>query len=350
MTGKLTLAELAKVVGGEVRGDPDVGLTGMASIDEAGPDQITWAVDRRYVESLSRSRAGAVVVPVDFGPTPMPALLCRDPDEAIAEILARLAPPLWRPGTGIHPTAVVSPSAKLGQDVAIGPYAVVGEDAEIGDRTVLHAHVVIGPEVKVGPDCFFWPHVVVRERCVIGARVILHPQVTVGGDGYGYRFAGGRHNKIPQIGIVRIEDDVEIGAGSCVDRAKVGATVVGRGTKIDNLVQIAHNVQIGPHCLLVAQVGIAGSVKLGQYVVLGGKVGIRDHLSIGDGAKVGAFSGIWRDVPAGVTVAGIPARDGRLWIRQQMLLDRLPQLNALVRRLEERVASLEAAADHQQDP
>jgi UDP-3-O-[3-hydroxymyristoyl] glucosamine N-acyltransferase len=349
MTATLTLAELAEAVGAEVRGDPGVLIAGVATIDEAGSEQITWASDHRYAESLSRSRAGAVVVPTDFGPTPMPALLCRDPDEAIAEILARLAPPVWRPKAGVHPTAVVWPSVRLGRDVAIGPYAVVGEDAEIGDRTVVHAHVVIGPEVRIGPDCIFWPHVVVRERCVVGARVILHPQVTIGSDGYGYRFVNGRHNKIPQIGIVRIEDDVEIGAGSCVDRAKVGATVVGRGTKIDNLVQIAHNVQIGPHCLLVAQVGIAGSVKLGQYVILGGKVGIRDHLSVGDGAKVGALSGIWRDVPAGVTIAGIPARDGHLWIRQQMLLDRLPQLNALVRQLEKRVTSLEAAADHQQD-
>jgi len=349
MEPKPTLAELAEAVGGEVRGDPRVVVTGVATVDQADPHQITWVSDERYAADLLTSRAGAAVVPAGFGPTPMPVILCRDPEAAIATILGRLAPPIWQPARGVHPTAVVAPTARLGCDVAVGPYVVIGDRVTVGDRTVLHSHVVIGPDAAIGADCFFWPHVVVRERCVIGARVTLHPQVTVGSDGYGYRFADGRHHKIPQIGIVRIEDDVEVGAGSCIDRAKVGATVIGRGTKIDNLVQIAHNVQVGPHCLLVAQVGIAGSVTLGPYVVLGGKVGVRDHLTIGDGAKVGACSCVARDVRAGVSVAGIPARDGRLWKRQQMLLDRLPQLHALIRELEKRVTNLEAAADHPED-
>ncbi|MBN1344391.1 MAG: UDP-3-O-(3-hydroxymyristoyl)glucosamine N-acyltransferase [Phycisphaerae bacterium] len=348
MTVKRTLAELAEIVGGEVRGDGGLAVTGVAAIDQAGPDDVTWVADPRYAEALAKSRAGAVVAANGFEPTPMPAILCEDPETAIALILECLAPPVWCPEPGIHPTAVVAGTAQLGQDVSIGPYAVVGERSVIGDRTSLHAHVVIGPDVTIGSDCAFWPHVVVRERSEIGSRVIVHPQVSIGCDGYGYRFAEGRHHRIPQTGNVRIEDDVEIGAGSCIDRAKVGTTVIGQGTKIDNLVQIAHNVEIGPHCLLVAQVGIAGTAKLGPYVVLGGKVGVRDHVSVGPGTKVAACSCIAQDVPAGVSLAGIPARDGQLWLRQQVLLDRFPQLHAHIRRLEKRVASLETAADHQQ--
>lgn len=349
MTTQCTLAELAKATGGTLRGNGHVSIVGVAGIDQADPDQITWVSDSRYADKLTASRAGAVVVPTGFGDTPMPAILCDDVDAAVSILLERLAPPIWRPESGIHPTAVVSPSAKLGDQIAVGPYAVIGDNTVIGDRTAVHAHVAIGPDVGIGSDCLFWPHVTVRERCIIGSRVIVHPQAVIGSDGYGYRFADGRHNKIPQTGIVRIEDDVEIGACTCLDRAKVGETVIGQGTKIDNQVQIAHNVTVGPHCILAAQTGLAGTVVVGQYVVMGGAVAVRDHVTIGDGARVAGRAGPMKDVPAGASVGGIPARDGRLWLRQQRSLDRLPQTQITVRELEKRVANLEAAADHQQD-
>jgi len=349
MVARQTLAELSEAVGGQVRGDAGVCVVAVAAVDEAGPDEITWVTNSRYAAKLPSSRAGAVVVPLEFEQTPMPAILCSDPEAAIALILERLAPPVWTPEPGVHPTAVVAETARLGEGVAVGPCAVVGHQAVIGDRTVLHAHVVIGPDATVGADSVFWPHVVVRERCRIGSRVIAHPQVTIGSDGYGYRFADGRHHKIPQTGIVRIEDDVEIGAGSCIDRAKVGETVIGQGTKIDNLVQIAHNVQVGPHCLLVAQVGLSGTVKLGQYVVLGGKAGVREHVNVGDGVRVAGGGALWQDAPAGATLGGNPACDSRLWVRQRHLVGKLPEMHARMRELEKRVASLEAAADDQRD-
>lgn len=342
-----TLGELARIVGGEVRGDEGIRIRSVASIEQAEAGQITWLADPSYADKLSSSRASAVVVSKDFGETPMPALRVDDAAGAMVILLEKLAPPPWRPVPGVNPSAVVAESASLGSGVAVGPNAVIGEGVRIGEGTSVHAGVVVGPDVTIGSDCVLWPNVVIRERCTIGSRVILHPNVTIGSDGYGYRFIDGRHMKIPQTGTVRIEDDVEVGAGSCIDRAKVGATVIGAGTKIDNLVQIAHNVEIGSHCLLVAQVGIAGTVRMGQYVVLGGKVGVRDHVTIGDGVQVGACSCIAQDVPAGERLAGIPARDGRLWLRQQRLLDKFPEIHAQMRRLEKRVASLEATDDRQ---
>jgi len=345
MAVSFSLLELAKLVGGVVRGDAKRRIDGVASLDEAGPTQITWIAHEKYVSRLATSKAGAVVVTPRFGETPMPAILCDDPDWAIVQILRRFAPPLPHPPAGVHPSAVVDESVHLGQDVAVGPNVVIGRATRIGDRTVLHANVVIGPEVEIGADCVLWPAVVVRERCRLGDRVILHPHVTIGSDGYGYHLVQGRHEKIPQIGTVVIEDDVEIGAGSCVDRAKFGQTVIGEGTKIDNLVQIAHNVRIGPHCIIVAQTGIAGSTQLGRYVMLGGQVGVRDHLVLGDQVRAAACCCISKDVPAGMVVNGIPAVDNRQYLREQAQVRRLPEWAALLKDLARRVERLEAATD-----
>lgn len=347
MSKSYALAEIAKWAGGAVRGHASTRISGVAGLDEADSSQISWLADEKYAPQLTTSKAGAVVVPTHYGATPMPAILCDNPSLAIATILEKFAPPVPRPAPGVHPQACVSASARLGRDVAVGPFVVIGDESVVGDRTVLHAHTYIGPEVRIGNDCELWPCVVVRERCRLGNRVVVHPNCTIGADGFGYQFVGGRHAKIPQIGSVEIEDDVEIGANSTIDRAKFGATRIGRGTKIDNLVQVAHNVRIGPNCMIVAQCGIAGSTRLGQGVVLGGKAGLRDHISLGDGVQIAGCACVSKDVPAGKTMIGSPAVDHEQFIRERAKVRRLPEMADQLRALIKRVEQLEASTDHQ---
>lgn len=340
-----TLAEIAKWMGGAVRGDSSQRINGVSGIEEAGPTDITWIAHERYAGKLAASKAGAVLVPETYGETRMPAVLVSDPSRAIITVLNHFAPAASRPPQGVHPSATVSPSAKLSRDVAIGPYVTIGSGARIGDGCVLHANVFVGEDVALGKGCELWPGVVIREGCQLGDRITIHPNATIGADGFGYQFFDGRHNKIPQIGIVVIEDDVEIGANSTIDRAKFGATRIGRGTKIDNLVQVAHNVQIGPNCMIVAQCGIAGSARLGQGVVLGGQVGVRDHAVLHDGAQSAACACISKDVPAGTTVIGTPAQEQEQWIRERGKLRRLARLADELQGLIQRVERLEASAN-----
>lgn len=339
------LSELAKHVSGAVRGDGGVRITGVNSIEEAGPGDITWLTDEKYAEALGDSQASAVVVPQRYGATPMPAILADDPAYAFALILEKFAPPIPRPPAGIHPSAVVAESAEIGEEVAIGPHVVVGERARIGSRSVLHAQVFIGADTVLGEDCELWPGVVVRERCTLGRRVVIHPSSTIGADGFGYHFTQGRHHKIPQIGRVEIGDEVEIGAGCAVDRAKFGATRIGAGTKIDNQVQVAHNVQIGPGCIIVAQTGLAGSVRVGRGAVLAAKVGIGDHLSIGEGAVVAACSCVSKNLRPGARVVGIPAVDMEQFIRERGKVKQLPRMAEQLRDLIKRVEQLETSTD-----
>jgi UDP-3-O-[3-hydroxymyristoyl] glucosamine N-acyltransferase len=259
--------------------------------------------------------------------------------------MSALAPPLPAPPVGVHPSASVAESASLGAGVAIGPNVVIEAGARVGAHTILHAGVSIGQDSSIGDDGRLWNNVVVREGCHIGDRVVIQPNAVIGADGFGYYHHEGRHRHIPHTGRVIIGDDVEIGACSCVDRSKTGDTVIGSGTKIDNLVQVAHNVVIGENCLLCAQVGVAGSAVLGQYVVLGGHVGIRDNIVLHDGVMVGACSCVPQDVPAGTKVTGIPAVESRQFLREHATMRKLPALISQVRELAERVKSLEAAAD-----
>ncbi|NLX12559.1 MAG: UDP-3-O-(3-hydroxymyristoyl)glucosamine N-acyltransferase [Phycisphaerales bacterium] len=346
MSKSYTLAEIAKWVGGVVRGDAGRRITGVSCIAEASPTEITWLAHDKYIPELRSSRAAAVVVHERFGETPMPAILVADPELAMTGVLDHFAEPVPRPPMGVHPTACVAATASLGPRVAVGPYAVIGENVRIGEQSVIHAHVVIGEQATIGRTCELWPGVVVRERCRLGDRVIVHANTTIGADGFGYRFTGTAHAKVPQIGIVEIGDDVEIGANCCIDRAKFGSTRVGSGTKIDNLVQIAHNVRIGESCLIVAQCGIAGSTHLGRGVVLGGQVGVRDHVHLHDGVQAAACCCISKDVPARTVVNGIPAIDNRQYLREQATVRKLPQMADQIKDLIKRIEQLESTTDH----
>jgi len=355
---ELSLAELAARIGARLVGPHGAQrMEGVAPLDSATPAQCAFYANPRYKKQLLATRAGAVLVSEDDAalvPSSAAALVAAQPYVAFAKASA-LFHPAPAAVAGISPDALVHPDAKIDPTAQIQAGANVGPHATIGPRTILRPGAHVLAFAQVGADCLLHAGAVVRERCVLGDRVILQPNCVIGSDGFGFAFdlegdeaqgqPGPMHRKIPQAGIARIEDDVEIGACSCVDRATLGETVVGRGVKVDNLVQIAHNVQVGPLSLLVAQSGVSGSTTLGAGVVLAGQVGVVGHLHIGDGARIGAQSGVARDVPEGATLSGTPAIDHREWLRLSASLPKLAELVREVKRLSGRVAELEAALD-----
>lgn len=343
-----TTTQIAQAVTGQVRGDAARAIAGIGSVESAGPGEITWVAQDALLKKLPACKAGAVLIRPAWAkdvPAGSVAILVDRPSVAIVTVLGMFEEkPAVAPG--VHPTAVVDPTAVLGASVSVGPHVTIGPGVQIADRTVLHAGVFLGQGVQIGTDCVIWPNVVIRERCVIGSRVIIHPNATIGADGFGYEFLDGRHVKVPQIGNVVIGHDVEIGANACIDRAKFGSTRIGPGAKIDNLVQIAHNVELGPGVILVAQVGIAGSAKIGAFSVLGGQTGVADHCRIGNQVTVASASAVTGEVPDKTQVAGIFAFDAREWRRSQIAVRRLPKLLEQVRELARRVQELESANDH----
>jgi len=349
MKPSYSLDEIAETVGGTVRGDGTVKITGVADLATAMGDQITWVTSDKYASKLESSAAGAALVAAGFGSAPMPVVLCNPIERSVAKLLGMFALPASRPEPGIHPTAVIHEAARIGTNPSIGPHVVIDAGVEIGACCLLHAGVFIGRDTTVGDECEFWPNVVIRDGCVIGSRVIIHGNAVIGSDGLGYYFDEGRHHKVPHVGGVVIEDDVEIGACSCVDRAKFGNTVVGRGSKLDNLVQIAHNVTVGQHSIFAALSGVAGSSHVGSYVYFGGQAGVIDNISIGDRVRLGAKSLATRNVNAGTMISGIPAQRHRKELRENAAIRRLPALAALVKDLQARVAELEAALSRQPD-
>ena len=321
-----SLRAIQAQVGGELAGDPTLEITGVNALELARPGELSFAESERYAVKLQQTKASAVIIPVQFPSVAHRATLrVENPRLAFVQVLQMFyAPPAPKPG--IHRSAVVAPDAQLGPDVTIGECAVVRSHARIGAGTVIESGVHVGEGVVIGESCAIGPNVVIAHGCRLGNRVILHGGVVIGADGFGYIWTKDRHTKIPQVGNVIIGDDVELGANVCVDRATFGSTVIQRGTKIDNLVQIAHNDIIGEHVIMSGQVGLAGSVTVGNRAVFGGQAGVADHLTIGDDAKIGAGSGVIKDVRPGETVWWFPARPIKEIKRELAALALLPQL------------------------
>ncbi|MFP4144686.1 MAG: UDP-3-O-(3-hydroxymyristoyl)glucosamine N-acyltransferase [Phycisphaeraceae bacterium] len=326
-----TAREIADAVDGDLIGPAGVELTGVESLADARPGQLTFIGEPAWAADWPRSRASAALVTRGVEPPADPhrtLIFVENADLALARALALFAPEPVLPEPGVHRSAVVDPTAELGEDVRIGPLCVVGPRARIGQGSVLHAQVTVMTDSQVGENCTLWPGTVIRERCTLGSRCTLHPNVSIGADGFGYRpdEDGRGLVKIPQIGTVELGDDVELGSGVCIDRGKFSATRLGDGCKIDNLVQIAHNCQLGRCVVIAGGSAIAGSVTIGDGAMLGGTVAVRDHLTVGPGARVAGGAQVVRDVPAGETWGGSPALPLREAIQQVSALRKLPDL------------------------
>ncbi len=345
-TPEITAEDLCAQLGGTLTGDGSTTVRSVAPLDVAGSDDLSWVGSAKYLPQLADSSAGVVLIPKDCAaPTDRTTISVDDPDLAMCSSLAALAPPAMLIPPGVDARACVDETATV-SGACVGPLVYVGRHAVVEAGTQLHPGVYVGPHAHIGRDCVLHPNVVVGAHCELGDRTIIHMNSSIGADGFGYLQREGRHVKIPQIGRVIVEDDVEIGANSCVDRARSGETRVGRGTKIDNLVQIAHNVRVGKHCVLVGQVGISGSTTLGDYVVLAGQAGVADHLRVGDRVQIGAQSGVMNDITEPGNYIGAPAVPFLEHGRQLANLRRLPKLAAQLRDLVKRIERLESTADH----
>jgi UDP-3-O-[3-hydroxymyristoyl] glucosamine N-acyltransferase len=332
-----TLQELASMSGGELVGDPKLNITGAASLAEATSGEISFFANRKYISLLRKTRASAVFVPPDFAePVAAAQVRVSNPTKAFEQVVLKFSPKPITYTPGIHPSAIVERSVRLGERVSIQPHAVIEDGSQIGDDTIIGAGSYIGHETTIGTACLIYPLVTIRERSRIGSRVIIHSGAVIGADGFGFEMVDGRQQKIQQLGIVQIDDDVEIGANTTIDRARFGRTWIQQGVKIDNLVQIAHNIVIGKNTVIAAQTGIAGSVQIGQRVLIGGQAGVIEHIEIGDNTAIGAQSGISKSISGGAWWASpaVPLAEAKqqiAWIR------RLGKLFARVKEIEKKL-------------
>lgn len=338
----MKLSDIAERLACRLEGDGSIEVRRVAGIDRAGAGDLTFFANPRYKAALVSTRASAVILADDAPAAPCAMLRTANPYLAFANAVALLAEPMPQP-RGIDRLSAIDPTASLAPDVSVGPFAVIGPNVRIGTRTIIHSHVFIGPETHIGDDCRIHTHVAIRERVTIGNRVVVLNGAVIGSDGYGFaRRPDGTHQKIPQVGTVVIEDDVEIGANTAIDRPAVGETRVQAGTKIDNLVQIAHGVTIGRNVLLAAQVGIAGSTVLEDDVVFAGQVGVAGHVTIGKGTIATAKTGIPNSTDPGVLISGYPAVPNREWLRSSAIIRKLPELKKTLTELERRLGELES--------
>ena len=336
---KKTLQEIAAIVGGRIAGDATVEIEGLENIAGAGCTDLTFAVEP-HIEEAKNCSAAAVMLPNGVEDFPKTALYVEDPRAAFAKLLNIFTPKLER-AVEISDKAHVGNDVKMGQNVTIMPFAMVDDHAVIGDNVVLYPHTYIGQYAEIGADSIIYSNATVREHCRVGKRCVVHSSAVIGSDGFGFTTKDGVHTKVPQVGIVVLEDDVEIGAHDGIDRAAMGATVIGKGTKIDNLVHIGHNCKIGANCLIVAQTGISGSTTVGHNVTFGGQVGTVGHINIGANSVYAARSGIIGDMPEGVFCAGFPVQSHTEWLRMQAAMKRLPEMMKKMKQLEKKLAKYE---------
>lgn len=337
-----TLAEIAKFLKADFVGDPKTVITGISGIKEAKEGDITFVANLKYNHLVKETNASAIIASKDFtADTQKPVIHTENPSLAFSKVVSLIFPIETKHPQGIHPQAVLSKSAKLGKNVAVGAYAVLEDNVGVGDNTIIYGGSYIANDAIIGKDCLIYPNVSIRERVKIGNRVIINNGTVIGSDGFGYVTIEGVHNRIPQVGTVVVEDDVEIGANVAIDRARFDKTVIGKGTKIDNLVHIAHNVIIGENSIIIAQTGISGSSTIGKNVILAGQSGVVGHVSVGDNVVVGAQSGVTKSVPADTTVSGYPAKPHEIAKRVNACVQRLPQLFKTISKLEKKIKELE---------
>jgi UDP-3-O-[3-hydroxymyristoyl] glucosamine N-acyltransferase len=344
MQVSFTQAEIAAIARpSRTLGATTEAIRGIASLASAAPGDISFLGNPKYRSAVAASRASVILLPADYAGEPAPGqvyMAVENPSVALARLCSRIEQALWpRPAPGIHPTAVVDPTATVAASATVGPMCVVEAGARLGERVHLQARVFVGRGAVLGDDCWLMAGSLVSTECTLGRRVRLQPGVVIGSDGFGYEFADGRHEKVPQVGTVDLGDDVEVGANSTIDRARFGSTSIGEGTKIDNLVQIAHNCVVGKHCLICAQCGLAGTVTLGDYVVVAGQCGLAGHLTVGSGAKIAAQSGVKDDIPPNTAVWGTPSLPMLLEQKLTILRHRLPELFRRVGELEKLVGA-----------
>jgi UDP-3-O-[3-hydroxymyristoyl] glucosamine N-acyltransferase len=322
----LALSDIARLVDGRLSGDGEVVIDGAATLAVAGPGEITLADSPKFAPQLARCSATAVIVPPTFQPTDRPFITVSDVHGAFAQVVAHFRPPRTTCLPGVSSEAHIDSTARVAEDVHVHPFAFIGADVEIGRGSIVHSGVRILDGCKIGDHCVLFPNVVLYENTTLGDRVVIHANAVLGAYGFGYTTVDGRHVRTAQLGYVQVGDDVEIGAGTTIDRGTYGPTVIGSGTKIDNLVQVGHNSRLGRHNLICSQVGIAGSCSTGEYVVMGGQVGVADHLQIGDGALIGAQAGLMHDARPGKRYVGAPAMEERQFFRSVSLIQQLPEL------------------------
>ncbi len=347
MAVKLRLSEIARLVSGELIGDADITITGVAPLDEAGEGDITFVDRPELVEKVESTPAAAVIAPPQVRQARKPLIVTEDPKLAFSKVLELFAPEPSIP-VGVHPTAVIGRGVTMGRDVAIGPYVVVEDGVRLGDRVVLYPFVFVGREADIGDETIVYPHVFIGERVTIGKKCIIHAGAAIGADGFGFLPTDDGYRKIPQIGTVVLEDEVEVGANSTIDRATISATRIGRGTKIDDQVHVAHNCVIGRNCLLCGQVGIAGSVTVGDNVVFGGQAGVSDHVKIGSNITIAAQAGVFGDLTEPGVYSGYPARPHSQQLRIMAMVQKLPDIVKQVKELSRQVEEIRKLLEERQ--